>query len=423
MIIRQVLVACALGATLLATPMVADAAGTEVGTVYEVRPGDSLSGIAARYDVSIASLLRVNDLQLTSLILPGQHLQLPAGATATTPAADPAAAPSTTSTTGGTHTVEWGDSLSGIAARYDVSIASLLRVNDLQLTSLILPGRHLQLPAGATATTPAADPAAAPSTASTTGGTHTVEWGDSLSGIAARYDVSIASLLRVNDLQLTSLILPGQHLQLPAGATATTPAADPAAAPSTASTTGGTHTVEWGDSLSGIAARYDVSIASLLRVNDLQLTSLILPGRHLQLPAGATATTPAAAKTENRELQTVLTYARAQIGKPYRFFTRGPDAFDCSGLTAAAYARAGITLIHYSAAQSLQGTAVDFEHETIKPGDLVFLKRHGSTIINHVGIAVTSSIWIQATGPGDTVRIGPMPAKSTISAVRRYIDN
>jgi peptidoglycan endopeptidase LytE len=281
MIIRQVLVACALGATLLATPMVADAAGTEVGTVYEVRPGDSLSGIAARYDVSIASLLRVNDLQLTSLILPGQHLQLPAGATAPTPAA----------------------------------------------------------------------------------------------------------------------------------------------APSTTSTTGGTHTVEWGDSLSGIAARYDVSIASLLRVNDLQLTSLILPGRHLQLPAGATAPAPAAAKTENREIQTVLTYARAQIGKPYRFFTRGPDAFDCSGLTAAAYARAGITLIHYSAAQSLQGTAVDFEHETIKPGDLVFLKRHGSTIINHVGIAVTSSIWIQATGPGDTVRIGPMPAKSTISAVRRYIDN
>ena len=42
----------------------------------------------------------------------------------------------------------------------------------------------------------------------------------------------------------------------------------------------------------------------------------------------------------------VVAYALAQIGDPYVYAADGPDAFDCSGLTMAAYAQIGIRLPH-----------------------------------------------------------------------------
>jgi LysM repeat protein len=84
------------------------------------------------------------------------------------------------------------------------------------------------------------------------------------------------------------------------------------------------HTVRAGDTLVGIAARYDVTLASLLAINDLTVTSLIVPGQRLTLPGGAVA--PSA--TTGTAIDRVIAYARAQLGKPYRFFAAGPHAFD-----------------------------------------------------------------------------------------------
>ena len=118
----------------------------------------------------------------------------------------------------------------------------------------------------------------------------------------------------------------------------------------------------------------------------------------------------------------MVAYAYAQLGKPYRFFTAGPDTFDCSGLVMAAYARIGMALIHHSASQATLGTAVDIWSEPIKAGDLVFMATHGDpTAINHVGIAVDATHWIHAPAPGDVVRLAPLPPKGMISVVRRLI--
>ena len=145
------------------------------------------------------------------------------------------------------------------------------------------------------------------------------------------------------------------------------------------------------------------------------------------LPGGSTKPTDAAASEPGQPstatgVAAVVNYALAQVGKPYRFFTKGPDAFDCSGLTLAAYERIGVNLVHYSAWQARQGTGVDFLNEPIRPGDLVFQARRGSETINHVGMAVTSTTWIQAIGTGYPVKVGPMPTKNTIVAVRRFVE-
>ncbi len=48
------------------------------------------------------------------------------------------------------------------------------------------------------------------------------------------------------------------------------------------------------------------------------------------------------APTGNAQIDAVLAFAKAQLGKPYVFAAAGPDAYDCSGLTAAAYAQVGV---------------------------------------------------------------------------------
>lgn len=324
-----------------------------------------------------------------------------------------------------TYVVVNGDTLIGIASKSGVRLSDLLRVNDLRLSSLILPGQSLDLPASPSAISTAATSTPGPNSTAQPGSTYVVRWGDTLSGIAGRNQVSLSSLLTVNQLSVSSLIVPGMTLKLPGGVgTSSSPSPSPSPGPSGGS--GAAYVVRSGDTLSGIAARHGVSLTSLLVVNKMSGTSLILPGMRLSLPSGAntpsagTAPVPTQPSTATGAAA-VVNYALAQVGKPYQFFSKGPESFDCSGLTLAAYKQVGVTLVHQSAWQARQGTAVDFLTEPIRPGDLVFQARRGSEKINHVGLAVTSTTWIQAIGTGHPVKVGPMPSTSTIVAVRRYV--
>jgi LysM repeat protein len=345
----------------------------------------------------------------------------------TTSAADPKASTATTAQ----YVVKPGDFLAGIAAKVGVALPDLLTVNNMTTKSLILPGDTLVLPAQAT------QPAQAPTKAVAKAGilVYTVKSGDFLLGIATAYNVTLTDLLAVNSLTVKSLITPGKQLSLPANAVAP-PAAAPAAVagptanPSSASTVGAaaselTYTVKFGDFLAGIASKYKIKLKDLLTVNKLKATSLIVPGVKLALPAGAVETAaaaPALVESTAGPAGVVVAYAYAQLGKPYRFFTAGPNTFDCSGLVKAAYAQIGMVLVHHSASQATYGTAVDFWSEPIKAGDLVFMATHGNpNDITHVGIAVDATHWIHAPAPGDIVRLGPIPPKGLLSTVRRLI--
>ena len=315
------------------------------------------------------------------------------------PAAGAAPAPAAPAGAG-TYTVVAGDTLIGIASRMKVTLTALLDTNQLVVTSLILPGQRLAIPAGgvepaprtaATHTAATAAPAAADASSAqrtTTAGTYTIVNGDYLYGIARRYAVSFNSLLAANDLVATSPIHPGDTLTIPAGAT-TSPAAAPVAATTTAATT--------------------TTAAATTTAAPKVATPIAAPKVNI-------------AATGNAQLDAVLAFAKAQLGKPYVFAAAGPDTYDCSGLTAAAYGQAGISLIRYSGLQATQGTAVDFLNSPIQPGDLVFTAGTATPgVISHVGIAINATQWIQATRPGAWVSVGSLPAATKIVAVRRYI--
>ena len=352
-------------------------------------------------------------------------------------AAAPAAA------TPGAYTVKNGDFLVGIATKLKVGLSDLLAVNHLQLTSLILPGQQLAVPAGGVL--PAASPAAAtPAPAVAPAATqYVIKAGDSLGAIAGKLKVTLAALLAANSLVQTSLILPGQKLNVPAGGSlpSATPAA-PAGTPATPATApaaagGAPYVVKSGDYLFGIATALHVSIASLLTANNLTATSLIMPGQQLIVPAGGTLPSPTAALTAGSSaappvdpatkvgtsVDTVVDFALSQVGKPYRFFAAGPDAYDCSGLVVAAYRQIGLGVIHQSLAQSLLGQPVDWKNAAIRPGDLIFTARGGGdpNIVGHVGIAISGDHWVNAPRTGDVVKTGWIPPDSKILAVRRLV--
>ena len=61
-------------------------------------------------------------------------------------------------------------------------------------------------------------------------------------------------------------------------------------------------------------------------------------------------------------VQTAISYAEQQLGKPYQFGATGPDAFDCSGLVMMAYRAAGINIARTSQQQWATGVQIGRAH-------------------------------------------------------------
>jgi cell wall-associated NlpC family hydrolase len=93
-----------------------------------------------------------------------------------------------------------------------------------------------------------------------------------------------------------------------------------------------------------------------------------------------------------------LAFARSQIGKPYVWGATGPDSYDCSGLTQAAWNAAGISLPRTTYDQVNAGTTVSLANA--QPGDLVFFYDD----VTHVGIYIGNGKMIHAPKPGAYVR-------------------
>ena len=95
-----------------------------------------------------------------------------------------------------------------------------------------------------------------------------------------------------------------------------------------------------------------------------------------------------------------VSYALSQVGDPYSFSANPPDSWDCSKLTAAAWAQAGVGLTALSYTQWDQTRRVPVSE--IQPGDLVFYFGSGA---HHVAIYVGNGKMVSASNPSDGVEL------------------
>jgi LysM repeat protein len=113
---------------LVAAPVLDETRAAEV-QYYVVQDGDTISSIAAKFDLKLSTIAWANSISLDSLITPGQELViLPED--------------------GVLHTVKKGESLSVIAERYDVSSETILAANKLADASLVGIGDEILVPDG-----------------------------------------------------------------------------------------------------------------------------------------------------------------------------------------------------------------------------------------------------------------------------------
>ena len=110
--------------------------------------------------------------------------------------------------------------------------------------------------------------------------------------------------------------------------------------------------------------------------------------------------------------QAAVNYAKAQLGDPYVWGSDGPDSFDCSGLTMAAWGAAGVSLPHSSAQQYGYGQFVS--RSELIPGDLVFFY----SPISHVGIYIGNGAMIHSPHAGDVVRVASISMMPYVGARR-----
>jgi cell wall-associated NlpC family hydrolase len=107
-----------------------------------------------------------------------------------------------------------------------------------------------------------------------------------------------------------------------------------------------------------------------------------------------------------------VAFAKAQLGKAYVFGAAGPSAYDCSGLTMAAWSQAGVSLPHSSSAQYATGRHIS--ESELQPGDLVFYY----SPISHVGMYIGNGQIVNALNPGAGVVVSGLHDMPYAGAVR-----
>lgn len=158
-------------------PQPAQHVGHPATGTYTVQSGDTLSGIASKFDTTYQTLAAINSIGDPNRIFPGQVLKV-------TGQASPQ----------NTYYVQAGDTLSGIAAKFGTTVSALVQANEISNPNVIYVGQKIVLGGSSSV--------------------YTVKSGDTLSGIASAYGTTWQALAWKNNIADPNVIYVGQTLQI-----------------------------------------------------------------------------------------------------------------------------------------------------------------------------------------------------------------
>ncbi len=221
---------------------------------YVVKAGDTLYGISNQFGVSVTELARLNNIT-GSTIKVGQVLKIPSKS-------------GTNPDTMFMYTVKKGDTLYKIALKYNTTVDKIVDLNNLKSTSLSI-GQVLRIPEMYTKE----EDMYLPNFIS-----YTVKKGDTLYGISKKYNVSVDKIIKDNSLSSSSLTI-GQSLKIETPSTEVLECFgdDYKEEPNYI-----TYTVKKGDNLYSIAKKYNTSVDTIKKKNNLT-SNLLSIGQLLKI--------------------------------------------------------------------------------------------------------------------------------------------
>lgn len=225
---------------------------------YRVEEGNTLSGIAKRYGVSVKELERINGITDPNLIYPGQILKI-------YPKEKREERKKTRIKFYSTYIVKSGDTLSSIANKLHTTVDELVQLNDISNPNLIYPGEILKIPSVKRG------PSKSVSNKQYIK-TYTVRSGDTLYGIARRFNTTVEKLIELNGLSNPDLIYPGQVLKLESSGRV-----------KDGERFRDYYIVQKGDTLSKIAKRFNKTEDELLENNNILSDKEIYEGHVIRL--------------------------------------------------------------------------------------------------------------------------------------------
>ena len=168
------------------------------------------------------------------------------------------------------------DTLETVAKRTGVSPTAIAQAN--KLTGPLRTGQLLTIPAapGALKAPLPAEPSGSLS--------HTVQRGETLSGIARQHGTTVSAIAQANGIADPARIYVGQRISIPGAAQPS-----PQAAAQSAAQTNGSHTVQRGETLSGIARQHGTTVSAIAQANGIANPARIYAGKTLTIPGAATA--------------------------------------------------------------------------------------------------------------------------------------
>jgi LysM repeat protein len=165
---------------------------------YVVKSGDTLSAIAIENGTSVAALVTANNISNPNLIRVGQVLEIPGKSEQDQQVV---------------YVVRPGDTLAEIAAMFGRPMSALVAANGIRNVNFIVSGKPLTIPAAEKAAAPDPPNKKAPAKKKPAPPrTHVVKFGETLGGIAIRYDTSTAALMEANGITNPNFIRAGAKL-------------------------------------------------------------------------------------------------------------------------------------------------------------------------------------------------------------------
>ena len=256
---------------------------------YVVQSGDTLIGTANRFGLSVTQLATYNNLSSRADLLRGQKLWLVPGkvtAPATTPAA-PSTKPTKSSTATKNYKVKPGDGLIALSRQFNVPTTTLATLNNIRTTDSLYVGQNLKVPANVdvtTAPTTSNSVASSNTTASSSSSVATTNYkvksGDTLIGIANSVGISPEELAAVNtNFDAKARLQRGQTIKVPVTKDLVDRQLNDKAV---------SYKVKSGDTLTGVAQRYNIGLGDLAAANNLKTNSNLILGRTITIPANGT---------------------------------------------------------------------------------------------------------------------------------------